>query len=628
MYKLVYIKGISRYDTWKFTDKNEQYDYFDNLNGVIINDYYPPHYTNTIKLELSQVDYNEVNYNYLLLSFNNKYYCYFIDSIEYINEDVYSINITMDTIQTYMFDMNFLQSNVIRRTIDRFIYDDDDNLIINRNYNRENLSKGYFRLNYQTTSESDLRFILIYTSTDLDGETGFVPVAQNSTVDGKYNYSMSGYYLYVLPIITKEEDFYKTYTINLNGTDTNYWYQAFPNTIIEFFSTMPGCINMIMCNDISLNNLFDITYTIDNTNRKILFNSSILTSETGSYGEGITSRTAYRVPGDIVNNITQKVINTNFTINRRTGVSKFYNFVPQLLDENYIKLFFGEKSNYNQIPLSQITNQFYIDNTLKFKINSFFDLLSCDRTYWFNTSNTNYTKDDFNTIIVCNSNEGMILKNDAWKNYISQNKATWTSGYQLQKDMNQLQMNLGLSNTFSTSLVSVLGGISTGSPSKVLGGVSSFVGGQNSAIGSWWLRDIKLDADRRILKENLLAVPQESKQGNNYSNDIMLGLNKFIIRMENVSDLTEVAEEYENYGYSVNELYYNTNILDINNRYYYNIVCAKDLKFDLLVLSTNDIKDDIRNRFEVGLRLWNKSHNTNILDNIIYDNVETNLMEE
>ena len=153
---------------------------------------------------------------------------------------------------------------------------------------------------------------------------------------------------------------------------------------------------------------------------------------------------------------------------------------------------------------------------------------------------------------------------------------------------------------------------------------SAGVGGLLSSL----VEQHQIDANHRITRENLFATPQESKQGNNFSNDINIGSNKFMFKVEMVNDIDTVALDLENDGYVVNEIVNNDNILLYNNRYYYNIIAAKDIRFDLNVLSTNDIKNDIRTRIESGLRLWNKSHNASILDNIIYDNVETNLVEE
>lgn len=628
MYKLVYIKGISRYDTWKFASKQEQYNYFDSLVGVSINDYYPPHYTNTIKLELSQVDYNDVNYNYLLLSFNNKYYCYFIDSIEYINEDLYSIKITMDTIQTYMFDINFLQSNITRKSIDRYLYDSDTQTYsINRNYIRENLSKGNFVFKEQLLFESNLRYIIIYSTEKLTSDS----VGARPDTQVVYDYERSEYittssnlYVYILPILidsryinnTGKEVYFDSFLPSEVPHDTGCKLHSYYD-IVNNFSGCKTIVNMIMCNNKVLDEICDFRIFVDNTNNTITFKSNHLNVEEGTFGiPQINTMYAFRLPALFRNYFYGLDMSVGHnTMNRSLNVLKNSSFVPQLIDENYIKAYFGEKSNYNQIPLYQLKE------TGNMRCHFFFDIMTCDRTYWV-SKEYDTLKDDLLNIIVCNSDEGMVLKNTPWQDYIAQNKATYTDGFKLAKDLNLLNFEMGLTKTATAGMERYL---TTGSPSSR---GSSFTGEIVGQVGSYFINQYSIDANHRILTDNLMSAPQESKQGNSYSNDLYIKSNAIIQRIETVSDIDNVALEYENEGYAVNEIKYNENILDYTNRHYYNIIQARDIRFDLSVLSTNDIKNDIRTRIESGLRLWNKSHNTNILDNIIYDNVETNLVEE
>lgn len=652
MYKLVYIKGISRYDTWKFANKTEQYNYFDGLDGVTIDEFYPPHYTNNIKLELSQVDYNAVNFNYLLLSFNDKYYFYFIDKITYINEDVYSLEIVMDTVQTYMFDINFYQSHIFKRSIKRF----NDDGTINRNYVRENLSHGDFKYKSLNLIESSIRYIIIYSTVRLGAIQYPSPVAreyldeQSYVNDNIYNYSSNTYYVYICPILAN--DFYQQhrtdgYKLNGNGSShigtnrlNNLW------DMLNDIGSVNGIVDMVMCNNIALDTIFGITYDYGviqeqtpNSVYGVNFYSSILDVEYGNFG-GQTdySYPLYRLPTLLGINTLKHNINLGCTKNTSLNILKNKKFIPQLLDENYFRIYFGEKSNYNQLPLYKIYKTKVIDTYLNVQIACIFDVMSCARTYWLINDLTSL-KDDFLTTIVCNSNEGMVLKNDAWKTYISQNRATWTDGFQLQKDLNASNLILNTAEQGIKAIGSFVGGGITSnflSPKRAMANVAgtgttataSYIGGMASSIGNYFIQQHSIDANHRITQGNLLATPQESKQGNNFTNDLNIKANSFMVSVEVVSDIDNVALEYENEGYSVNEIYTDTNIFEFNDRYYYNIIQGKDIRFDLDVLSTNDIKNDIRTRIESGLRLWNKSNNTNILDNIIYDNVETNLLEE
>lgn len=136
---LYYIEGITRADEPVFDSIGNQVKFFsDHVVSSIDSGFYPPHYQNEIKLQINdEIDLTK-SINYLSLEFGNKVYYYFIDNIKYISEDVISLIVTMDVIQTYMFDVNFVNSQLDRNSITRYL----DNTTINRDYLRENLSKS------------------------------------------------------------------------------------------------------------------------------------------------------------------------------------------------------------------------------------------------------------------------------------------------------------------------------------------------------------------------------------------------------------------------------------------------------------------------------------------------------
>ena len=141
MITLYYIPGISRSDTPVFSTVVEQNKYFSTYVPYSTNidtGFYPPHYRNTI--DISAEDFDQVdNCNYLSLVYKNKTYYYFVDSVMYVNESLVKLIVTMDTVQTYMFDVKFLKYERTRKLIARWVGDK-----INRNYLRENVSQGLF----------------------------------------------------------------------------------------------------------------------------------------------------------------------------------------------------------------------------------------------------------------------------------------------------------------------------------------------------------------------------------------------------------------------------------------------------------------------------------------------------
>ena len=255
MIKLIYIRGISAYDTPYFSSKLEQYDFFDDINGVEIDAYYPPHYTNTIKLDRDDVD-DISRYNYLILYFNNKNYFYFLDSINYINEDVYEVKIVMDTIQTYMFDIVWNESLVSRKSIKRWNGNE-----INRDYIRENLSQTSKKLfNYESIECEDFFILQSSYNYTLDSNATTLKTKANNS------YSANGCYYYLLPIPKYNKDIVEVNLINTGGVPTNFRYMGSSGDIdytLKSFTKDPYTLNLYYCKNIHLSNLIKVTHRIE-----------------------------------------------------------------------------------------------------------------------------------------------------------------------------------------------------------------------------------------------------------------------------------------------------------------------------------------------------------------------------
>ena len=150
---LYYIEGIDRenipYVYPKYKTQITISDYLrEHEVTTIPNSYYPPYYRNIISISSEDFTGNflETSINYLGIVFGNKTYYYFIDRIEYVNEDLYKLHVTMDVIMTYINEIKIHGGIIERKFIDRY---DSDN-IINRKYLRENCSKGIFQLTNRT----------------------------------------------------------------------------------------------------------------------------------------------------------------------------------------------------------------------------------------------------------------------------------------------------------------------------------------------------------------------------------------------------------------------------------------------------------------------------------------------
>nr|DAI80657.1 MAG TPA: Major tail protein [Caudoviricetes sp.] len=167
MITLCYVKGINEVDTPYFSDKNEQTAFFDKT--IVWRDeesYYPPYFMNTIRLSSEDIPFNNASkkVNYCFLDYEGKRYYYFIDSIDYVTDDLVEITIEMDTIQTYWYDILVTKPTISRMAINRW---GDGGNAINRNYIRENLSTGNMikRLKEEFKGTSDkLKWIVVRIS--------------------------------------------------------------------------------------------------------------------------------------------------------------------------------------------------------------------------------------------------------------------------------------------------------------------------------------------------------------------------------------------------------------------------------------------------------------------------------
>lgn len=173
MITLCYVKGIDEVDTPYFSDKNEQTAFFD--KSIVWKDeesYYPPYFMNTIRLSSEDIPFNDVTkkVNYCFIDYDNKRYYYFIDSINYVTDDLVEITIEMDTIQTYWYDILVTKPTISRMAINRW---GDEGKEINRNYIRENLSTGNMvkRLKEEFKGTTDkLQWIVARVSDKVDAK--------------------------------------------------------------------------------------------------------------------------------------------------------------------------------------------------------------------------------------------------------------------------------------------------------------------------------------------------------------------------------------------------------------------------------------------------------------------------
>lgn len=609
MITLYYIENISRFDEPYFDFPSSQITFFaDHIVQSIDAGFYPPHYRNRITLDTVDVDFT-TQCNYLSLEFGGKTYYYYIDDINYISEDIVELVVTMDVIQTYMFNISCKSAHINRHTISRWNGD-----IINRDYIRENLSQGEKIIKSYTKSHDDITWLVVWFRS-ASGKYKSSPNAED-TITMPDNFSQfNGYFVthigmtpLFIPANSDQGSPYKIVDHLGNRYDCPY-----PTDLLE----EPTVDHIDYIN----HDVFKGLYTYNASTKTLTFNSGSgitgtdLYSGTKYLGSGILQKTNMFMPDE-----NTKITILDFTKNNKKGVARSNKFIPALLDDNYYTLYYGEQMNQGTYPLYQLQTS---DLYKSFR----YDIISGNRIYFVSPTNQYDVaiKDPFLVITVCNTAELVDLYTDAWKQYQASHVATLTDGLKL----NYLNTAVrGVTNAVTSKMQAVTGAL-TGHVGTAVGGATGDIRAKvDTALGFY-----NIAKNYQITKENLQYTPDTSKQGNSITSDLIVGSLDEVTILYEVKDIYAVAFKYETLGYAVNQDFTGSNIFKAyNTRYYYNVISADINAMTLIGIVTDETTIGlIKDRFSAGLRLWNTDSGklrAETLCDFRYDNVETSFITE
>lgn len=609
MITLYYIENISRFDEPYFDFPSSQITFFaEHVVQSIDAGFYPPHYRNRITLDTVDVDFT-TQCNYLSLEFGGKTYYYYIDDINYISEDVVELVVTMDVIQTYMFNISCKNAHINRHTISRW-----NGNIINRDYIRENLSQGEKIIKSYTKVHDDVTWLVVWFRS-AGGKYKPSPSSDKTITMGDDFVQLNGYFttrigmtpLFV-PIESSDGKWYKIKDSLGNTYDCYY-----PTNLLE----EPTVDHIDYVN----HDLFKGKYTYDAHTRTLIFNADIGIKATNLYngskylGSGILQTSSMFAPDEY-----SQLTLLEFSKNTKKGVPRSNKFIPALLDDNYYTLYYGEQMNQGTYPLYQLQNS---ELYKSFR----YDIISGNRIYFISPTKQFVTeiKDPFLVITVCNSGELVDLYTDAWKQYQASHVATLTDGLKL----NYLNTAVrGVTNAVTSKMQAVTGAL-TGHVGTAVGGATGDIRAKvDTALGFY-----NIAKNYQITKENLQYTPDTSKQGNSITSDLIVGSLDEVTILYEVKDIYAVAFKYETLGYAVNQDFTGSNIFKAyNTRYYYNVISADINAMTLIgIVSDETTIGLIKDRFSAGLRLWNTDSGklrAETLCDFRYDNVETSFITE
>lgn len=604
---LYYVEGISVTDTPTFTHIDNQINYFkDRLIKSIETTYYPPHYNNKIRFSIDDINISD-QVNYLSLNYNNKEYYYFIDSIHYINENVFELNISIDTIQSYMFNITILDGTIERMNIDR--YNNDGT--INRNYIRENVSNGIYETKVYNNA-FNLPYLFIITTERFNNDYNNMSFTDSSGTELFKSNASTLKYLVASnsnTLLKSVDTNVYAYIVPLFFDLTKSFYLAYNNKLVYYKSSASFIRNDLLYEKLKgdsrvacmqvlnstmlkryINIDYDKTLLIDNKTCIDITNS--VNNQIGidildvanSYYPCFTLESV-NLTNDFINDFVIGDVNFNTQINKSIGKDFNINYIPQYIDENFVKFTFGESVGNTEYPL-------HLSNVDKFNLVNFLDIVNNSRLYSIQESDLNEFTNKYNIAINDNTSNVFALINDAWKIYQNQNSATLSLG------------------NYVNVLTSTIKGYSKGG---TLGGV---LGGATTAVQQF------------IKQENIKNTPDTLAISNNAINNVAFNIVQPFYKIEIVNDLSTCLSYFERYGFKVDKIFNSKESSNyFTSRYYYNYAQFSNIDIKLNILSDQETINKIIERFKNGIRLWHVEHKEVTLHDYTYDNVETKYLK-
>ena len=612
MIKLGYLEGYTSFNVPKFNNSAQRDNYFNSLTAYDIDAYYPPFYTNIIKLDIDDVPLTSP-INFVILIHNGKYYYYFVDKINYKNESIYEIVINMDTILTYMYDYRVTQGLKTRESIKRWNGNE-----INRDYVRENVSEGIMEVSSFTYRNPNKYIIVTSSHNYIDAGRDSGHYIQNGT------YYDFGYYVYVFPLPPFELSNIATIHMYCDSGLTDLG-SVNPYKVVDQFIADPYTINMMLVESEYLDKIYGTSWNLVATylSCTVTFSASISSDDIVRFNNN-------KICGFNVINLP---IDNNFIFSDNLGFIKNisdrslfdYHYIPQLIDENYIQLEYGDVNGFSSYPLHQSKSSvFNYYNNL--------DVTNGNDGYYILDSLTSNNK--YNSY---NISLGLTfdLITDPWLEYQAQNKGTLSTGLQLQA-VNTLYSTI---KGIGTNVVSGLymGGRSELEFEAGNQGLSNmyatrkFQSSTNAAtsLTDGLMQGLNIVANYQINRDNLQFSPDTVKGRANLYSMMFSKYKSPYLKKFMVTDIENCARKLEEYGYRVNKVInsplgiYIYNLC--KNRKYYNCVSAKVTQYLTYCLIPNEIINDINSRLENGLRFINMNNlpnNWKIPYIFEYDNVE------
>ena len=554
-----------------------------------------------VKVEKSLEDLLSVNY--LMFKNDSKWWYARITNKEYISPTTTRIYFEIDAFQTFMFDFEIQESFIDREHQDRFL-----NSLATPIYNTENEDVDYGS-NYEiqsivelpdnNTDNLDLYWeMLVCTESINDLHRG--GSSADPTTWKRYDpyYKQAGVeygvFCYIIPHTKKSKVAF--YTPDYDGSDIRLfdfmYYQSTAILSRRILAYCPVNYNLTKMSDTKYRIEFDGGYKYGQIATTRPSCCMPIEMDAKNWGGVDTTRAGYRFIslGNIeghqkseIGTITKKTYSGTISQNNLKNIQ----FETKLFTHPY---YFYLLNDYRTEPL--ILKNEHINQTLNIKI-----VQSCGVLQKSKVWAENYLGDEngkeYNTIN--NGIDEMPLKNEAYAQYMAQNKASATTGVAVSVGASILQAGIGVAT----------------------GGIGAVVGiGQALSIG-------QQIAGEMIKRQDLKDTPDSiRKQGNNIEFDIVDNNIHQKVTTKQTTKMSKLYDYFFHYGYKANAF----KKPDYRSRYYFNYLktIGVNIKSNIDSIYVNELKSMFNN----GVTIWHYRNSTTWkgTNNYDYENAEMNLI--
>ena len=509
--------------------------------------------------------------NYLTFLNRNKRFYAFVTQLEYINDGLTHVHFQIDVLQTWLFEMNFKPSYVVREH--RPLWNSDGTPVINT------IDEG---LNYGTEYDNRLTSRLI---NQLNGGYRWLvivmktPFSSDNEVEGKYIGSPQPLTYYIVPFKENNRGIDITPTVFIS----NESYPVSPPTrILSELYKEEKAVNNVVSLYITEYTGIRTTYTegVDGLPDIITFphiqsggNSDVEISSIG--GDGLTA-------------IKVNMVNRFYTEEIEISSNKYSHFADvnesKLLMSPYTSLVFddfrGNRTEYklehinNRKLIVQVKGSLGLSNNVSYGIK---DYNSYDETYANQRSNEN--------ALISNTPNDLPVINDMLAAFLQGNRNSI-----------QNQKNSVVWNGVMSAIGSTIGGTSSAMSGNAVGVAQS---GANIVKGAG---DTVLQLQGIQAKQNDISniPPQISNMGSNTAYDFGNGYRGiYILRKQIKVEYRRILGEFfKMFGYKTNRV----KIPNFHTRKHFNYVqtesCVITGNFN------NEDMQELKSIFDNGITLW------------------------